>query len=140
MTYTLFLDIDGVLNQLQPWKIDSNCVYRLKQICDNLGDVNIILTSSWRKGFSRYKERCTPQVQHLLDELAKVNLKVYGRTKDLDDRQAEVLDYCTRYGIVKYIVLDDDKTLFKDMKNLYSVNAKTGLTDSDVKQLRKLYK
>ena len=76
MTYTLFLDIDGVLNQLQPWKIDSNCVYQLKQICDNLGDVNIILTSSWRKGFSRYKERCTPQVQHLLDELAKVNLEV----------------------------------------------------------------
>lgn len=63
---TVFLDIDGVLNQLQyGYHLDRSCIDVLNQIVKGL-DYQIVLTSSWRLGFSHSYKRCSPQVQNLL--------------------------------------------------------------------------
>jgi hypothetical protein len=48
---TIFLDVDGVLNQLQPWYLDKSCIKNLAELCKKL-DATVTLTSSWRKGYN----------------------------------------------------------------------------------------
>ena len=78
---------------------------------------------------------CTPQVKKLLDEFQDKHIEILGRTKDLGDRQKEIEDYVNSRGVSEYIILDDDKSLYNGIKNLYVVNEKTGLTDKDVKAI-----
>ncbi len=130
----IFLDIDGVLNQLQEWHIDKECVARLGRIC-NKTKAKIVLISTWRFGYFHNYGMCTPQVKKLLDEFQDKHIEILGRTKDLDDRQKEIEDYANSRGVSEYIILDDDKSLYNGIKNLYVVNEKTGLTDKDVKAI-----
>lgn len=130
----IFLDIDGVLNQLQEWHIDKACVARLGKIC-NKTKAKIVLISTWRFGYFHNYSMCTPQVKKLLDVFEDNHIEIQGRTKDLGDRQKEIEDYINRRGISEYIILDDDKSLYNSIKNLYIVNEKTGLTDRDVKEI-----
>ena len=56
-------------------------------------------------------------------------------------RQKEIEFYIRRNGIVKYLVLDDDVSLFPEAERLcvYFTNYKTGITEQDVKQIAKKY-
>lgn len=131
----IFLDIDGVLNQLQPYKIDKICIAALKQLIKSLS-AKVVLSSSWRLGYSSIYDKCTPQIKMLLDYLPRGI--VVGITKQLDSRDAEISDYIARHNIDNYVILDDDKSEFKNnIDNLYIVNYKTGLTDKDVRKILK---
>ncbi len=141
MEVIIFLDIDGVLNQLQPWYIDKTCIKNLGQLCKQLHTTKIVLTSSWRKGWNRDVTKCTPQITALIKCFNAEGLSIIGRTRELGDRLAEVLDYCENHDIKRYVILDDDRSEFsKNVKNLYITNSKTGLTITDIKNIKRLCK
>ena len=133
----IFLDIDGVLNQLQSWYIDEKCVEFLGILCSKL-NATVVLTSSWRPGFCRDFNKCSPQIQELLSLCQEHNIQVEGRTRNLDDRSDEVKDYCNRHDIADYVILDDDPSLFSDTEHLYLVNHKTGLIRKDVRRILRM--
>ena len=131
----IFLDIDGVLNQLQPYRIDINCVKCLSKICRHF-DASVVLTSSWRLGYSRDFNKCTKQIQDLIETFRKYNIDIIGRTKSLSCRAREVETYIQEHNVYNYIILDDDISEFSyKISNLYIVNYKTGLIEKDVKKL-----
>ena len=132
----IFLDIDGVLNQLQSWHIDKKCVKNLGLLCSGL-NATVVLTSSWRPGYCRNFDKCSPQIQKFLSICQEYHIRVEGRTRDFDNRTEEIRDYCNRHNIAKYLILDDDSSLFSDTTNLYLVNYKTGFTKHDVKRIFK---
>ena len=137
----IFLDIDGVLDQLQGnYYLDIKCIENLAILCKNL-KATIVLTSSWRLGYSNLG-KCSPQVEKLKLIFSKYNIKISGRTANLGDRTIEILDYIKRYNVKNYVILDDDKSEFKRglLDNTYIVNYRTGLTKDDIKQLSKTMK
>lgn len=73
----IFLDVDGVLNQLQRWYIDENCVKILAKICNHF-NARIILTSTYRKWYYHKHDKCSKQVQDLIFKLSKYNLRISG--------------------------------------------------------------
>ncbi len=136
----IFLDCDGVINQLQPnYYIDEKCVAVLGEIVKHMNG-KIVLTSTWRYGYLHALEKCTSQIQNLLKVFEKYGITCVGRTKKLSDRQEEIDTYIKDYGINEYLILDDDKSLFKDVKCLYLVNAKTGLVKRDIKEIEKRFR
>lgn len=135
---TIFLDIDGVLNQLQRNHIDNACVARLSKIVKKL-DGKVVLTSSWRIGYSNFGT-CAPHIEKLKKMFRSFSIDIVGRTDKLGDRTVEIVKYIEKYGIDMYIVIDDDVDEFKTglLKNTYIVNSKTGLTDKDVSKILKM--
>lgn len=132
----VFLDIDGVLNQLQRNYIDINCVKHLHEII-KLINGKVVLISSWRKGYSNLG-KSSPQIEELKQIFNKFGIEIVGRTKDLNNRADEIRDYIKSHEVNKWIILDDDKEEYdKTTDNLYLVNCKTGLTTKDVKQIKK---
>ena len=132
----IFLDIDGVLNQLQDnYYIDKNCVEQLSILCKKL-NAKVVLTSSWRLGFTRVGE-CSPQIEKLKNIFSEYNIDLYNRTFDLGDRATEIKDYIIRHGVGKYIIIDDDISEFKEktLKNLFIVSPRKGLTSKDVERI-----
>jgi phage FluMu protein gp41 len=139
-TTAIFLDIDGVLNQLQMgYYIDKRCVAELGRIVEKTNG-EIVLTSSWRKGLSLLG-KSSPQIEELKGYFDKYNIKIVGRTKDLGDRSKEIEEYISSKGIKNYLILDDDPILYdKVLDNTVFINCKTGLTSKDTKRILKLLK
>ena len=57
-------------------------------------------------------------------------------------RSKEIDHYLRRHPADSYLILDDDPDLFERKEktpHLYLTSAKTGLTDADVKRIRKTY-
>ena len=134
----IFLDCDGVINQLQPnYYIDEAWVKILGDIVDKL-DASVVLSSTWRVGFLHNYDMCTPQIQKLRDVFEKYNIECIGRTKNIGDRQKEIEVYVKDHDIKDFLVLDDDKNEFHDMTNLYLVKSQTGLTKKDYKAITRL--
>lgn len=130
----LFLDIDGVLNQLQKDYIDVNCVANLAILVHRL-DAKIVLSSTWRFGYTHNFNYCTPQIQYLIRVLENFDLQIWSRTSEsAETRTEEIQSYLYRYPD-DYIILDDDVSLFTSTNNLYLVNCKMGLTSKDVRKL-----
>lgn len=132
----IFLDIDGVLNQLQGnYYLDRKCVENLGELCRKSKSM-VVLTSSWRLGYSNVG-KCSPQINELKDMFREYNIAIIGRTLDLGDRQTEIKDYIVRHSVDKYIIIDDDLSEFrdKDLDGLFIVNYKTGLTSKDVSKI-----
>jgi hypothetical protein len=139
---TIFLDVDGVLNQLQPWYLDKSCIKNLAELCKKL-DATVTLTSSWRKGYSTIERYQSPQVKNLISEFNKVNIKIRGVTPTLGDRQSEINQFIQNHNIKDYLILDDDISEFNRFNRpaqLYLVSSKTGLTSKDVKEIIKRFK
>lgn len=137
----IFLDIDGVLNQLQSgYYIDRQCVKQLAVLVKKT-KAEIVLTSTWRMGFLHNRSKCTPQVQKLLAMFDEEGIVVKSRTKNLGDRKTEIEEYIKENSVKKYLVLDDDKKEFPKgtPEHFYLVNARTGLTKSDVEKAWKVF-
>jgi len=120
----IFLDVDGVLNQLQRYHVDENCVRELAKIYST--DTRIVLISSWRLGFSRNINQCSPQVKNLITCLNKYNMNIMYCTEKLGDRRKEVLNWLQGKNVESYIVLDDDKSEYSSLEelNIYITNSK----------------
>ena len=137
----IFLDIDGVLNKESDWRrhpftINQECFHNLIQLVERLKDYDIrfILTSTWRsQNLDELRERLKP-------------LKIVGTTPFSSNpnkkREDEILHFKLRNNIHKYLVIDDDKSLFYQPTalNLYITNYKMGFQASDVKRILRLIK
>lgn len=150
----LFLDIDGVLNTEYSESrcdgyigIDGDKVHRLAQIVSATG-AKIVLSSTWRLGYTRYSQKLPHHMNYLKRKLRKEGLSIYSVTPDLsrhgDARGKEIntwLEDHKNENIVSWVVLDDE--WFYDF-GLYNINdhlvdtnyyvPNGGLTDKDVKK------
>lgn len=102
----------------------------------------IILSSTWRAEYTN----TGAVVEHsdtLSSKLVEYNLIIEDSTPVSNKtRQEEIEYYIRRHSISSYIVSDDDETLFpySERVNLYITNYKTGITESDIRKLKKICK
>lgn len=109
----IFLDVDGVLNMygssyrtfMKPWgqHIEPHIVQRLNYICENVKDLKIVISSSWRSVMEDLEKQIKEQGFKYWD-------KVIDKTPDLNFRGEEIkkwIDINSFNG--KYLVLDDEK-------------------------------
>lgn len=136
-----FLDVDGVLNKYSDWKnpfsLDKTCVSSFLDLIKQDKNAFIVLTSTWRKGMDT---NGSISVDSPISRLTEAGIKVGDITPITNKtRQEEIEYYIRRHNVGKYIVLDDDSTLFpnKNRLNLYITDYRTGLTPKDVKTLLK---
>ncbi len=154
----VFLDIDGVLNttnaRFTKYEVRDENVRALGMLVDRLSKngyvAKIILSSTWRLGYEKEPERCSPQVQKLASKLAQVGLAIYDKTPVYKDqfRNKEIQRYIREYELkdveFTYLILDDDSSIFdgkvlKEM-NFYKVSERSGLTTKDVETIVKRFK
>lgn len=127
-----FLDVDGVLNKEADWRkpytINSTCLENFKKLLSHDKQPTIVLSSTWRANLD------------IIAQYIKVD-DVTPNTSGRKTRQEEIEYYIRRNDIKKYLVLDDDSTLFpnKERLNIYFTDHKNGLTDDDVKKIIKKY-
>lgn len=156
----IFLDIDGVLNCSTSKSfchddlcgiihgIDSDKVKRLAKIVEATG-AQIILSSDWKDGWSKYYTSQKPSHAKYLDNhlYKKGKLTIKDKTPTTYNgtwfRGEEILTYLkTHQDIENYVILDD--VLFDDFANneieehLVLTNRKVGLTDSNVNDAVKI--
>lgn len=129
--YYIFLDIDGVLNKESDWKkglyyINKECLNNFLIYLNKIKNYKVVLISTWRNGDGiKVLEKYFP---------------IYDKTPNSNkDRQAEVEYYIKRNNITKYIIIDDDVSLYHtpERVNIYIPDYKTGLTINDIKKLLK---
>lgn len=132
MVHTLiFLDIDGVINttNYRIWlknngystnnidmEFDPEAMKNLKEVVDTF-NAKIILSSTWRFGLAEIVEDTKDlSCRNLINRLAEIGLKIYGKTPVFGERGKEILKYIEMYAKannidekdIAYIVLDDD--------------------------------
>lgn len=121
----IFLDVDGVLNARRDWhrpcSFSPACLRRFGLFLDRLASsykVECILSTSWRIGFSRDEQKCTPQILELVRFLSRHGVRVVGRTPEINqrDRSREVMAYISQHSLPygECIVIDDDASIFPE--------------------------
>lgn len=142
----IFLDVDGVLNKESDWKkpytINESCLYQFATLMKSIKEPHIILSSTWRVGYTN-TGAVAEHGNGLSSKLAEYCLRIEDSTPVSNKtRQEEIEYYIRRHGISSYIVLDDDESLFPypERINLYLTNYKTGITESDIRKLKKICK
>lgn len=116
----IFLDVDGVLNDSTTTErcgnhtgIDKYCLARLKNIV-NLTGAKIVLISTWKEHWEKYKNRKYLQdefANHLDVKFAEKDLEVYDKTDDIDGewitRGKNILEYIRRVNPSNFVIIDD---------------------------------
>lgn len=140
-TKYIFLDIDGVLNTEDSWKIpyqvSDSRVALLSDLCKQT-KAKIILISTWKTGFSSEYESCTEQIKSLRDCLKQYDIRIHDITPSLKGRSRddEIERYLYFHPCDAYVILDDDMSIYKKTKNMIKVNAKVGLTSQNIKEAK----
>ena len=141
----IFLDIDGVLNTKSSWKIpymiNPTLVARLGKITEDT-DGKIILTSTWKTGFEKELDTCTPQIKALRLKMQDCGYDIWDKCPELKGRtrDKEIERYLYFNPSDKYVILDDDTSLYDVKNNLLVVNCETGITEKDVEKAKKMLK
>lgn len=147
----IFLDIDGVLNDATTDEytpagfmgIDGYKVKLLRQIVEATG-ASIILTSTWKTEWSKYKEFLARDGAYLNSMLAEEGLRILDKTTDqVINRGAGIMRWLNEHpGIESWVVVDDD--VFPDFKeqgilpHLVKTSFYLGLTQEHVEQCIKI--
>ena len=132
----IFLDVDGVLNNLISERFNGINVIEeklllLKRLVDST-DAEIILTSSWRDSYDSRED--------LGKAFSYFGLTYRNYTPDYHGektRGEEIsawLSIQSQIAEINYVILDDlpPEQFIKHKKHFVNVNFKTGLTDEDV--------
>ena len=135
----IFLDIDGVLNYVYTKAFaPSGCIGVAKEPLDVLKelveqtDARIVLTSTWKRGWSRDPELCSRDGEYLNKKLGRVGIRIFDKTTDhMFDRGKGISTWLSRHPEVDgWVVLDDD--MFEDyaseniLPHLVTTNFYTG--------------
>lgn len=127
----IFLDIDGVLNCSVTKDrcgvfigIEDSKVMLLKQVVDAT-DAKIVLSSTWRLGYTRYGNSLEGHHEYLNEKLSKQGLEIYSQTEELskhgDLRGKEINKWLQEHDDIEaWVVLDDE--YFIDF-NMYDIPA-----------------
>lgn len=107
----IFLDIDGVLNMygascstfMKPYgqHIEPHLVTRLNYVLENVNDLKIVISSSWRLNMKDLEKQ-------IKEQGFKYWERVVGRTPTREARGLEILDWLSDKDIEKYLVIDDE--------------------------------
>ena len=125
----IFLDIDGVLNhekffmehieEMEQFPVDPECVRRVRDIVDATGAV-IVLTSSWRMGWSRNSGEMDDLCRRLVEIMAESGLEIYDRTSWLrnGDRGQEIREWIRNAPakVERFVILDDNDFHWKQRR------------------------
>ena len=151
ITPYIFFDIDGVLNKESDWRqqhfsINDACMSVFVNFVNILKDrynqtPKLITCSTWRAGYNNSNKSGSP-TSLLEDTFHKWNLNINGATSiSSKTRQEEIEYYIRRHNVQKYIIIDDDESLYYDTSkiNLYVPDYRTGLIQDDLKKLEKQF-
>ncbi len=145
----VFLDIDGVLNGQQDWKrkipLNKHCIDQFARYIHELNrkyKVKIILSSTWREGFS-ITGKHSEQIARLLEMLAQHDITIDGKTEESFglDRAEEINSYIHQHGLesIPCVILDDTEEIFMSPLTgnalLHLTNPRTGFTKRDRRML-----
>ena len=117
----IFLDIDGVLNSeqffqehiedLEQFPVDRECVRRLSDIV-HATNAKIVLTSSWRTGWSRDPNHMEELCRKMVEILAEYHLEIFDKTDWLRNgkRGMEIRRWIHRAPekVETLVILDDN--------------------------------
>ncbi|MBO4373620.1 MAG: hypothetical protein J5829_00780 [Lachnospiraceae bacterium] len=142
----IFLDVDGVLNTESDWakkvySLNQKCVNQFCGLIDVIKNPKVVLTSTWRNGIARDGTTAV-HIEDLLEALKPAGIISLDRTGFSPDgsRSREIEHYLKRHVSDRYIILDDDPSLFErgvSTPNLYLTSSKTGLTALDIERIIK---
>ena len=148
---TIFLDIDGVLNNAQTNEyspagfigIDDILLTNLEKIINDTKS-QIILISSWKEYWEKDGKSIDKDGIYIDEKFNKFGLVVSDKTIDNWSNRGEgIHNYITKHNIKKFAILDDE--IFTDYKdfnlldNLIKINSKLGITDEDVNNTIKFF-
>ena len=140
----LFLDFDGVLHPFPMGPSDKalSAVAPLWKILENIPDMSVVITSTWREKYS-FSELVELLAAHGGERFTKRFLGVTPILESAIDyvpgiRQREIESWLARNvpENTQHLILDDIEEYFDpSCKNLYLVDGVTGLTDNDVEMV-----
>lgn len=137
----LFVDVDGVLNSAQDGysiklSTDSHLKF-LRMIVKSTG-ANIVLSSSWRIGF-------TPASKNLLTRFKEYGLELMDCTPELsgacrgDEIRKWLEEFETEYDVERFAILDDESDMAEFTEtNLIQTDTNVGLQKEDAVQCIKM--
>ena len=148
--FYIFLDVDGVLNNDETqdrvandyFGISPELVDNLKELYDKLveryGEVEIILSSTWKHCWYKTKKERQDEFANRLDEaLAAVGLEVSAKIGEsyFTERGALIKEYIEACPCDDFVILDDCVFDFMEeelMDHLIHTDESCGLRKSDI--------
>ena len=140
----IFLDIDGVLNNLYTKEtfqgfvfLEDEKILLLKEIIEKT-KAEIVLSSTWRKGwilksenpYSSNEDVCL--FEALEEKLAEYDIELMGCTEEIGTRGEEITEWLENHkeDVESYVILDDaDESEFTGHENhLVTTSIEDGLT------------
>ena len=120
----IFMDVDGVLNYAytKEFSPGSGCIGVAQEPLEALAelvkrtDATVVLTSTWKRGWSRTPEFRSKDGQYLHDRLLSVGVELFDKTTDkIFDRGRGIHEWLSQHPeVTNWVVLDDD--IFEDYK------------------------
>lgn len=141
----LFLDIDGVLNNLEyrasianyyENPIDESKLSLIRSIVDRTGAL-IVLTSTWRL----YIDECGDAGKRLDETFSAHGLQISSKTENFDEeRDYEILVWLAKNKTDSYVILDDVDFNWCELNRgrFVKVNDTTGITEETVEKAVKI--
>lgn len=139
----IFLDFDGVITTLKTqWKIDMDKVEIINEIC-NKTDAKIVVTSSWRIGYSGVVHTFQEYLKQYFAKNEYVGIFIYnefidnivGMTESSSSRGNEIKFYMNDHPEVKnYVIVDDDSDMCDyQLFNFVQTDTYEGITEREAK-------
>ena len=147
----LFLDIDGVLNSFDDYKMTG------KEFLEKLNDISFILSEKQIKLLNRIIKEYNPKIvlssywrtRYKLEEINKIFKdngflgQIIGMTdengEEHKDRWSQIKRYINKHKIKNFIILDDDK-LGDKAYNHIKTDSYIGITNKHINEIEKIWK
>lgn len=132
----IFLDFDGVLRRKQSplYRLDADCVSHFEKAVRSLLEAEIVITSSWREGFSldQMRKLFSPDIAARIVGVTPIDWRREGHY-----RYREVLTYLKRSGDAgqEWIALDDDPFHYPRLSNVLLIDAERGFDSEAARRL-----
>lgn len=131
MSFTIFLDVDGVLNTRKTVisspdghiGVDDTRIRVLARVIKKYGGGEIVLTSDWKN------VRIGDDLDYLRKKLMEHGLEISAMTEDhWNNRGQGIQDYLEEHSeIDEYVILDDNRFDFDDFPQFFVGTGKAGL-------------
>lgn len=151
---TLFVDFDGVLNSVGSFIFNNRLKLlgltetpthqafcpiassNLEYILEELPDVQVVVSSSWRKHKTLAALKKVFEVNHLLPE------RMIGTTPVSEEgyRGKEIEQYLKEHPeVTEFVILDDDGDMKPYMDRLVKTDSRNGLTFTDAEKVIEMF-
>ena len=130
----LFLDVDGVLAPVgsdHQYIFAPECMEQLKRILSGVPDTRIVVSSSWREGFSLFHFGWLWRQHGIGPDWVIDNTPVLDGQPRSEEIKAWLRDSGARYGVDSYAVLDDEPEWLEGLpaEAVFACEGEVGLTE-----------